>query len=120
MCIRDREGPFSDPQSFRLQPTPKLQPPEVTADTLTFRWSAGLPEQQYEFQLAKDADFENIVIGTRVSEPQLTFPLPESGFHYLQIRTVEADGYIGPYGPVQRSDVPPASYCCLLYTSRCV
>lgn len=113
VAVRDRtgrEGPFSDPQSFRLQPTPRLQPPEVTAHTLTFRWSAGLPGQQYEFQLAKDADFENIVIGTRVSEPQLTLPLPESGFHYLRIRTIEVDGYIGPYGPVQRVDVPPASY----------
>lgn len=113
VAVRDktgRDGPFSDPQSFRLQPTPKLQPPEVTTDSLTFRWSAGLPGQRYEFQLAKDADFENTVISTQISEPQLTFPRPESGFHYLRIRTIEADGYVGPYGPVQRIEVPPASY----------
>lgn len=40
VAVRDssgRQGPFSDPQSFRLQPTLQLQPPEVTADALTFR-----------------------------------------------------------------------------------
>ena len=26
------------------------------------------------------------------------------------MRTIEADGYVGPYGPVQRIDVPPADY----------
>ncbi len=113
VAVRDsagRKGPFSDPQSFRLQPTPRMQPPEVTADAMTFRWSAGLPGQQYEFQLARDINFEDIAVSTRVSEPQLSLPRPESGFHYLRIRTIEADGYVGPYGPVQRIDVPPASY----------
>jgi len=60
--------------------------------------------------LAKDINFEEIVISTRVSEPQLTMPRPESGFHYLRMRSIDADGYVGPYGPVQRIDVPPASY----------
>jgi len=113
VAVRDssgRQGPFSDPQSFRLQPTLQLQPPEVTADALTFRWSAGLPGQQYEFQLARDIHFEDMTVSRRVSEPQLSIPRPESGFHYLRIRTLEADGDAGPYGPVQRIDVPPASY----------
>lgn len=113
VAVRDstgEQGPFSDPQSFRLQPTPRMQAPEVTADAMTFRWSAGLPGQQYQFQLARDVGFEDIVISTRVSEPQLTIRRPESGFHYLRMRVIDADGYVGPYGPVQRIDVPPASY----------
>jgi len=64
VAVRDstgREGPFGDPQSFLLQPTPRLQPPEVTADSMTFRWSAGLPGQRYQFQLAKDINFEDLV-----------------------------------------------------------
>ena len=105
-----RTGPFGDPQSFRLQAIPKLQAPEVATRSVTFRWSAGLPGQQYEFQLAKDAHFENIIASERVSEPQLTIARPESGFHFLRVRTVDADGYIGPYGPTQRIDIPPASY----------
>lgn len=113
VAVRDssgKEGPFSDPQSFKLQPTPKLQPPEVTADSMTFRWSAGLPGQRYQFQIAKDADFEELVASAEVAEPQLSIRRPDSGFHYLRIRTIEPDGSAGPYGPVQRIDVPPASY----------
>lgn len=113
VAVRDssgRKGPFSDPQLFRLQPTPQLQPPEVTADAMTFRWSAGLPGQKYEFQLAKDAAFEEIVVAAQVAEPQLTVARPVSGIHYLRIRSIETDGYVGPYGPVQRIDVPPASH----------
>ena len=105
-----RAGPFSDPQFFRLQATPKLQTPEVTADTMTFRWAAGLPGQQYQFQLAKDLQFETVLVDQRVSEPQLTISRPESGFHYLRIRTIDTDGYVGPYSPTQRIDIPPASY----------
>jgi hypothetical protein len=105
-----RKGPFGDPQRFRLQATPKLQAPEVAAGTVTFRWSAGLPGQQYEFQLARDAGFDNIIVDRRVSQPELSITRPESGFHYLRMRTVDADGYLGPYGPTQRIDMPPESY----------
>lgn len=111
--VRDssgREGPFSDPQAFKLQPTPELQPPEVSADAMTFRWSAGLPGERYQFQLARDAEFEDIVVSSETAEPQLSVPRPSSGFHYLRIRTIDASGAAGPYGPTQRIDVPPASY----------
>ena len=105
-----RVGPFSDPQLFRLQATPKLQAPEVTANAMTFRWSAGLPGQQYQFQLAKDLQFETVIVDRRVSEQQLTISRPESGFLYLRMRTIDADGYVGPYSPTQRIDVPPENY----------
>lgn len=111
--VRDssgRQGPFSDPQAFKLQPTPELQPPEVSADAMTFRWSAGLPGDRYEFQLARDASFEDIAVSREVAEPQLSVSRPSSGFYYLRIRTIDASGATGPYGPTQRIDVPPASY----------
>lgn len=104
------EGPFSDPQRFRLQPTPKVKPPEAVEGTLIFRWSAGLPGQQYQVQLAKDSNFENIIVDRQVAEPEMAIAWPASGFHYLRMRTVDADGYVAPYGPVQRIDIPPQSY----------
>jgi hypothetical protein len=110
-----RVGPFGDPQSFQLQATPKLEAPEVTANEMTFRWSAGLPGQQYQFQLASDPRFETVLVDRRVSAPQLTIPRPASGFYYLRMRTLDADGYAGPYGPTQRIDVPPAHYWPLLF-----
>lgn len=113
VAVRDetgREGPFSDPQLVRVQPVLALQPPEVAAETMTFRWGAGLPGQKYEFQMARDAEFEEIIVSRQANEPQLTVPRPESGFHYLRMRSIDADGFIGPYGATQRIDVPPANY----------
>lgn len=113
VAVRDntgREGPFSDSQRVRVQPVLALQPPEVAAETMTFRWGAGLPGQKYEFQMARDTDFEDVIVSRQVSEPQLTVPRPDSGFHYLRMRSIDTDGFIGPYGATQRIDVPPASY----------
>lgn len=106
----DRTGPFSDPQPFRLQPNLALAPPEVADKTMTFRWSEGLPGQRYEFQLARDSEFQDVVVSSQVNEPQITIPRPEAGFHYLRIRSIDADGFIGPYGPTQRISIPVASY----------
>lgn len=102
-------GPFSDPQSFKLQPAPTVEPPKVDGNDMVLRWS-GLPGQHYQFQLAKDSRFEQIVVDTATSEPQVRIPRPESGFYYLRIATTDPDGYRGPYGPPQRITVPPESY----------
>ncbi len=113
VAVRDvigKQGPFSDPQSFKVQPALEFQPPEVAADTMTIRWSAGFPDQKYEVQLARDKEFSDLVASKRVAEPQLTIPRPESGIHYLRIRSIEADGLVGPYGASQRMDIPPAHY----------
>jgi hypothetical protein len=46
----------------------------------------------------------------RTTEPQLTLPRPPSGPYYLRIRTIDSDGFPGPYGTAQRIQIPPASY----------
>lgn len=113
VAVRDstgREGPFSDPQAFRLQAAAQMQPPELAADRLTFRWSTAAPGLQYDFQLARDVDFTVLEQESRVSEAQVSLPRPDSGVYYLRVRTIEADGYVGPYGPVQRIDLPARNY----------
>lgn len=113
VAVRDstgREGPFSDPQAFRLQAAAQMQPPELAADRLTFRWGTVVPGLQYDFQLARDTDFADLELETRVSEAQVSLPRPDSGIYYLRVRTIEADGYVGPYGPVQRIELPARNY----------
>ena len=105
-----RQGPFGDPQRFRLLPIPKVGPPEAVEGKLVFRWSAALPGQRYHIQLAKDSHFQDIVVDRRVDEPQLAIPWPESGFNYLRMRTIDPDGTAAPHGPVQRIDLPPKNY----------
>lgn len=106
-------GPFSDIQHFELKPAPsapELQATEVGMDTLVFRWRAGQPGQAYQFQLAQDLRFQDIIVDRHTTEPQLTLSRPESGLYFLRIRTIDDDGFVGPYGTAQRVQVPPASY----------
>ncbi|MDG4582805.1 MAG: FecR domain-containing protein [Candidatus Competibacter sp.] len=105
-----RQGPFGDPQRFRLLPIPKVGPPEAVEGEMVFRWSAALPGQRYQIQLAKDSNFQDIVVDRQVDEPQLAIPWPESGFNYLRMRTIDPDGTAAPYGPTQRIDLPPKNY----------
>lgn len=109
----DEKGPFSDPQSFTVKPpppSPALEEPAIDESTLTLRWRQGPPGQNYEFQLAKDIRFQHIVMDKRLAEPQIAISRPESGLYYLRIRTIDDDGYVGPYGSPQRISVPPDSY----------
>jgi len=114
VATRDQQGeqgPFGDPQHFkRLSDPPTLQAPAIDENELVFRWSRGLPGDSYDFQLASDAGFDEIVARARVSEPTHTLARPPSGAYYLRVRTIDETGIVGPYGTTQRIDVPPGSF----------
>ena len=105
------KGPFGDPQSFkRLAAAPATEPPSIAEDRVVFRWSAGLPGDSFEFQLARDRKFDQIVEEIVVTEPTHSIDRPESGIYYLRVRTLDADGDAGPYTKPQRLKIPVESY----------
>jgi hypothetical protein len=109
----DEKGPFSDPQAFTIKPppaSPALEEPEIDASTLVLRWRKGPPGQNYELQLAKDIRFQKIILDERLAEPQIAISRPDAGLYYLRVRTIDSDGYAGPYGAPQRISIPPESY----------
>jgi hypothetical protein len=55
--------------------------------------------------VARDAQFEDVLLDTVVSEPQLDHSRPEAGVYYLRVRAVEPDGYEGPFGTPRRIEV---------------
>ena len=94
-------GPFSDPLPFTLRPAPGapvLEPPALEQETLVFRWRAGVAGQSYQFQLARDYWFEDLVEDRVLAEPQIRLPRPEPGRYFMRIRTIDSDGYRGPFG----------------------
>jgi hypothetical protein len=103
------EGPFGDLQSFTLRPAlaPGIEAPEASADDLTLRWRAGLPGQRHQIQMAKEPDFQDIILDQTLAENQVTIPRPDPGTYHLRIRTIDDDGYVGPYGPVQSFALDP-------------
>ena len=104
-----RQGPYSDPIGFTLQPLPEAGEIEDESDdshNVTFRWRAGEPGQRYRFQLSRSPDFENKRVDQVVDQAQITLPKLRSGTWYLRAQAIGSDGYEAPFPPAQRVKVP--------------
>ena len=49
-----------------------------------------------------------------MAEPQLLLRDPPSGTYYLRVKTIDADGFAGPFGQAQQIDVPSSPWWWLL------
>jgi hypothetical protein len=113
----DGRGPFSDTQAFSIKL--HLQGPEMGAahvgeNEIRFHWQAVAAAAQYHFQLASDADFDNIVTERTLGELQLVIPRPPTGIYYFRARSLDKNAAAGPYGPGQSVNVPATRYWPLL------
>lgn len=101
-------GPFGDAQRFELRPDPEPPKGGVAPDgkSLTLAWS-GRPEDTQHVELARDPQFREIVVQADLSEPQWSLPTPSpGGTYYFRYRSIEADGYAGPYSSPLVIEVP--------------
>lgn len=99
-------GPWGTARSFDMRPLPPdIKPPKVGDRGISFAWD-GAPGQTFEFQLARDAAFNNKIIDRQLDRPALEMPLPGTGRFYLRLRARDADGFVGPYTTPQYVDVP--------------
>lgn len=103
-------GPFGEPQQLtRKEPPPAPLPAQasVSSSRLTLRWApANEPGARYAYQLAREADFAQVVAqGETVAAEFATSP-SGGGVYYFRVRTLTADGYAGPWGAAQSIDVP--------------
>lgn len=104
---KEGEGPFSDPQDFRrVMPAPELGEAEIEDDFLLIRWRAGLPGQHYQFQFAEDSFFSKPLLDSITDQPRQRIDRPDAGEYFMRIRTIEPDGFPGPYGKTQMIEVP--------------
>ena len=104
----DDRGPWGATQNFELRPlpaTPIPKPPAVGEKAINFSWE-GAPGQTFEFQVAREITFAELVFEQTLSEPSIELPLPGTGRFYVRLRARDADGFIGPYTTPQRFDVP--------------
>lgn len=96
------QGPWGDALKFRMRPAPAdPDPPKQGDGTLELSWPAE-PGQRFEYQLARDEAFSDVVVAAAVAEPHATIALPPPDAYYLRVRAIDADGYIGPYTSPQR------------------
>lgn len=107
LSTSEGRGPFSDIQAFRRPPPgPAVEEPEVSEQTLNVRWRAGQPGQTYEFQFAGDGAFGDILAQGHTSQASATIERPKGGSYFMRVHIIDVDGYVGPYGPVQRIEIP--------------
>lgn len=110
-------GPFGDAQSYTQKPeppSPALEPPESGAGGLVFRWQAPAPGQKVRFQVATDSAFGQIVLDETTDAAQTLLKDPAPGTYHLRARTLEADGFEGPFGAAQQVEVPRSPWWWLL------
>lgn len=98
-------GPWSLPREFQMRPTPPAaRPPAVGPQTVGFEWEA-LPGQTFDFEVARDPAFKDLLLERRLAEPRISLPLPAPGRYHVRLRAREADGFIGPYATPQQFEV---------------
>jgi len=104
---QDGDGPFSDSQMFRrIVPAPGLEEPELSDETLVIRSSKGLPGQKYHFQMAENETFDELMVDERTNQPSFKTQRPGGGEYFIRTRTIDPDGFIGPFSEPQSISVP--------------
>ena len=102
-------GPWSDVQVFEqreVPPPPATQGSSLAPEQLMLRWSARRSDDRYRFQLARDVHFTDLVADRPVDRAEAELPLPPAGRYWLRVRTVDADGEVGPWGTPSEVTVP--------------
>lgn len=98
-------GPWGPARAFVVRPPPPTPPaPSIGDKTLTFSWE-GEPGQTFQFQLASDPRFQQLVLERSLDQPSFELPRPDAGVYYMRLRARDADGFQGPYTTPQRFEI---------------
>lgn len=111
-------GPFSDVQGFsqrKIPESPKMEAPAIQDEHVVFRWAAGEPGSQYQLQIARDPEFSQPILDKVIDTEQIQIDRPEPGAYYLRIKTIDADGFAGPFGAPQKLDIPASKWWMLFF-----
>jgi hypothetical protein len=111
-------GPFGDPQQLTRKQPPPAPPPaqaSVSSSGLAMRWPASNEQgARYAYQLARDANFAQIVAQGETAQPEFATSPPGGGVYHFRVRTLTADGYAGPWGGAQSIELPDNRWWWLL------
>lgn len=99
-------GPWGDAGHFVMAaPQGPPEKPAVEGGQVSFAWP-GEPGQHFEFEMASDPEFRNVVERRKVDVPRLQLPQPGVGVWHIRVRATDSDGYIGDWSSTQQFEVP--------------
>jgi hypothetical protein len=111
-------GPFGDAQQLTRKAPPPAPPPAqptVSSEGLAMRWAASTePGARYAYQLARDANFTQVIAQGETAKPEFATKPPGGGAYHFRVRTLTADGYAGPWGSGQSIELPDNRWWWLL------
>lgn len=73
---------------------------------MAFAWRAPTEGQNFHFQFARDANFNDVVHDEITIASHAVIKKPERGAYYLCIKTIASDGFQEPWGVPQTIEVP--------------
>jgi hypothetical protein len=102
-------GPAGDARAWELKPVPEAVDAALDAsgEDLVASWRPGEAGQSYQVQVAADAAFTDLELDRVIAEPRIDLGPVSGQVRFLRVRAIEPDGYLGPWGAVQRIDPPP-------------
>lgn len=110
------QGPWGDAVGFELRPVPaspdQVEPSTGAAGDRVFRWVSRHAGDRYDVQLAESGDpgdpgaFSAPLVERRVDAPAVSFDALAPGRYAMRVRTVDEEGFAGPYGTPQTFEVP--------------
>ncbi len=89
---------------------PVLESPVVDKNQARFQWQGGTDAHRYQFQIARDAEFEELIDERTVAESQLTLENLKPGTYYCRVSAVEPGGFVGPFSVSQRIEIAPRTH----------
>lgn len=111
------QGPWGDGQRVTRvaqPPPPAPEPPESTGDGVRLRWATGPAGTRYQLQVSPDATFASTLYDERVDQPSWLLPKPEPGRYHVRVRSIDAEGFEGPFGTPQEVEVPHSLWWLML------
>jgi hypothetical protein len=102
------QGPFGDAHAFTqkvVPASPALETPSSDGANTSLRWSAGEVDSQYQIQIASDIAFTQRVMDQTLNTNEIRIANPAPGTYYIRLKTIESDGFAGPWGAAQKLDV---------------
>lgn len=102
-------GVWSDTIRFSLlqpPPAPPSEPPKKGKKEINIRWKDLGEGISYHFQLARDKDFEEVLLDRMVERSQYAFPKPRKpGQYFVRVSAVKADGFEGHFSTPQSFEI---------------
>jgi len=97
-------GPVGPARSYQIKPIPEKVEAAVSAEEsgqLVASWNVGMGQPNYRVQIANDKAFNDIIIDETIDKAEYAFEPFKGDERYLRVKSIELDGYEGPWGSTQ-------------------